>query len=218
MLGLYPFLYAAFPTSWFWNDGRYGISLTPILSLVIVGGVWQMLRPPVAVWVGTALLVVACASTLVAFNDGYGAIGRPSELTSFTSDPNPAVTALAAQLARLGISHAYAGYWVANDLTFVSNGKVTALALDQNRNPPGASNAGVKDVAWIFVPAASIGPVSAQLGSVTDLQPGTITEPELVAWLMAHRVSFRREVVQGFDVIVPDRHVRPTEVAGSSST
>ncbi len=214
-LGLYPFLYAAFPTSWFWNDGRYGISLTPILSLVIVGGVWQMLRPPLVAWVGSALLVVACVSTLVAFNDGYGAIGRPSELTSFASDPNPAVTALAAQLGRLGVSHAYAGYWVANDLTFISNGKVTALALDQNRNPPGASNAGAKDVAWIFVPNASIGPVSAQLGSVTDLQPGSITEHELIAWLTAHGVPYERKVGQGFDVIVPDRNIRPTAVAGS---
>jgi Dolichyl-phosphate-mannose-protein mannosyltransferase len=211
-LGLYPFLYAAFPTAWFWNDGRYGISLTPILSLVIVGGLWQMLRPPLVAWVGSAFLVVACVSTLVAFNDGYGAIGRPNELTSFVSDPNPAVTALATQLGRLEVSHAYAGYWVANDLTFISNGKVTALALDQNRNPPGASNAGAKDVAWIFVPNASIGRVSAQLGS-TDLQPGSITEPELIAWLTAHGVSYRRSVVQGFDVIVPDRNISPTEVA-----
>ena len=51
-LGLYPFLsYDLFPTSWFWNDGRYGLSLTPILSLVIAGGLWQMVRPPVAAWV-----------------------------------------------------------------------------------------------------------------------------------------------------------------------
>ena len=49
-LALYPFLYAAFPTSWFWNDGRYGLSLTPILSLVIAGGLWQMARPKIAVW------------------------------------------------------------------------------------------------------------------------------------------------------------------------
>jgi hypothetical protein len=173
-----------------------------------------MLRPPVVAWVGSALLVVACASTLIAFNDGYGAIGRPSELTSFTADPNPAVTALAAQLDRLGVSHAYAGYWVANDLTFISNGKVTALALDQNRNPPGASNAGAKKVAWIFVPDASIGPVSAQLGSATDLQPGSITEPEFVGWLTAHGVPSTNQSVQGFDLIVPDRNISPTQVAG----
>ena len=211
-LALYPFLYAAFPTSWFWNDGRYGLSLTPILSLVIAGGLWQMVRPAVAAWVASALLVLACVSTLIAFNDGYGAIGRPSELTSFTANPNTEVTALADELDRLGITHAYAGYWVANDLTFISNGRVTALALNEGRNPPGATNAGVKDVAWVFVPDASVGAVSAQTGSVADLDPGTITETQLTAWLTAHGVPFQRHTVRGFDVIVPERSVSPADV------
>ena len=88
-----------------------------------------------------SLLVLACVSTLVAFNDGYGAIGKPSELTSFTANPNTEVTALADQLDRLGISHAYAGYWVANDLTFISNGRsrrwrsTRAATLPERRTP-----------------------------------------------------------------------------------
>ena len=213
-LVLYPFLYAAFPTSWFWNDGRYGLSLTPILSLVIAGGLWQMMRPRAVAWTGSVLLVLACVSTLVAFNDGYGAIGKPSELTSFTANPNTEVTALADQLDRLGISHAYAGYWVANDLTFVSNGRITALALDENRNPPGATNTGAKNVAWIFVPDASVGAVSSQVGSVTDLQPGALTETQFTDWLQAHGVPYRRHTIRGFDVIVPERNVNPAVVAG----
>lgn len=213
-LVLYPFLYAAFPTSWFWNDGRYGLSLTPILSLVLVGGLWQMVRPGVAAWAGSALLVLACVSTLVAFNDGYGAIGRPSELTSFVANPNTEVTALADQLDLLGISHAYAGYWIANDLTFISNGRVTALALDENRNPPGATNAGAKDVAWVFVPDASVAAVSSQTGSVTDLQPGALTETQFIAWLQSHGVTYQRHAVRGFDVIVPDQNVDPATVTG----
>ena len=213
-LVLYPFLYAAFPTSWFWNDGRYGLSLTPILSLVIAGGLWQMVRPRTAVWAASALLVLACVSTLVAFNDGYGAIGKPSELTSFVANPNTEVTALADQLDRLGISHAYAGYWVANDLTFLSNGRITALALDENRNPPGATNTGAKNVAWVFVPDASVGAVSSQTGSVTDLQPGALTETQFIAWLQAHGVPYRRHTIGGFDVIVPERNVNPAVVAG----
>ena len=103
-LVLYPFMYAAFPTSSFWNDGRYGVTLTPILALVIAGGLWQMLRPGMAAWAGAAVLVLASVSTLVAFNDGYGAIGTPSRLTSFTANPNPAVTTLAAELEHLGIA------------------------------------------------------------------------------------------------------------------
>lgn len=213
-LALYPFVYAAFPTSSFWNDGRYGVTLTPILALVIAGGLWQMLRPELAAWVGAAVLVLACASTLVAFNDGYGAIGHPSQLTSFTADPNPAVTTLAAELGHLGIAHAYAGYWVANDLTFISDGRVTALSVGVNRNPPGASNSGQRTVAWIFVPDASVGADSSQLGSITDTEPGTITEPAFISWLTSHGVPYRKKSTGGFDIIVPARDVSPAGVSG----
>jgi hypothetical protein len=86
------------------------------------------------------------------------------------------------------------------------------LALDEGRNPPGATNAGVKDVAWVFVPDASVGAVAAETGSVTDLDPGTITETQLTAWLTAHGVPYQRHTVQGFDVIVPERSVSPADV------
>jgi hypothetical protein len=32
---LFPFLYAAIPTSWFWNDGRYGVFLPPLIVLMV---------------------------------------------------------------------------------------------------------------------------------------------------------------------------------------
>jgi Dolichyl-phosphate-mannose-protein mannosyltransferase len=214
ILALFPFLYAAFPTSWFWNDGRYGLSLTPILALVIAGGIWQMVRPTLAMWLASALLLLACASTLVAFNDGYGAIGTPSKLTSLTANPNTDVTALAAQLDHLGITHAYAGYSVANLLTFISNDRVTALAFHEERNPPGATNVGAKRVAWIFVANASLRLVAAQLGTTSFVDPGTLTETQLTSWLTAHMVPYQRHVIGGFDVIVPKRAVSPAAVTG----
>ena len=55
-LALFPFLYAAFPTSWFWNDGRYAIGLTPVVALVVVGALWQAVRPATAVWLACAAL------------------------------------------------------------------------------------------------------------------------------------------------------------------
>ena len=140
-LVLFPFLYAAFPTSWFWNDGRYALALSPLLALLFAGGLWQILRPRAAPWGACAVLLVATVSTLVAFNDGYGALGSSRQLTVFSSNPNPAITALSNRLSGLGVTRAYVGYWVANDLTLVSANRVTALAVGLSRNPPGVSNA-----------------------------------------------------------------------------
>ena len=72
----------------------------------------------------------------------------------------------------------------------------------------------MKRVVWLFVPVAVVGPDLSQLGSLTDLDPGTITEPELTAWLSVDGVPYRRTTTRGFDVIVPGRSVSPTAVAG----
>lgn len=40
-----PFVYAAFPTAWFWNDGRYGIFLTPPLALILIGAAAALESP-----------------------------------------------------------------------------------------------------------------------------------------------------------------------------
>ena len=139
-LALYPFLYAASPAAWFWNDGRYGLTLTPLLSLVLIGGLWQLVRPGAVTWVAGAVLLLACLSTIVAFNDGFGAVSAPGRLTTFSSDPNTAVHALAEGLTGLHVTRAYAGYWVADDLTFESGGRIDARSLTEaTRNLPASS-------------------------------------------------------------------------------
>ena len=214
-LALFPFFYAAFPTSWFWNDGRYAIGLTPVLALVLVGALWQVARPAVAVWIGGALLVAALASTLVAFNSGYGAIGSPGRLTTWSANPNPAITSLAGHLERIGATHVYAGYWVANDLTFVSDGRVTARSVGEARNPPEADGVeGAPTAAWVFVPSGATAVAASQLGSASDLDPGTTTEAGLTAWLGHHGIPYRRSSTGVFDIIVPARNVTPQRLAG----
>jgi hypothetical protein len=212
-VALYPFLYAAFPTSWFWNDGRYAIALSPVCALLIAGGLWQVWREDTASWVASGVLVLAFVSTLVAFNDGYGAIGHPGRLTTFSSDPNPAVTSLAARLERLGISRAYAGYWVANDLTFISNGHVVAAAVGFNRNPPEAARpAGRTPTGWIFVPPQALGTDEGQLGSASNLDPGAVTESGLTSYLSSHGIPYKVVTTDGFDVVVPARPVSPAQL------
>jgi hypothetical protein len=216
-LGLYPFLYAAFPTSWFWNDGRYALALSPVLALVIAGGLFTVVRAPLAVWLASGVLLLGFASTLIAFNDGYGAISSPSQLTTFSTNPNPGVTQLASKLAALHVGRAYAGYWVANDLTFISDGHVAATALGFNRNPPGiapssSKPSAAKPEAWVFVPPNAPSQDIDQLGSGTDLQPGTVTEAALEAYLAAHAVPFRVVRTHDFDVVIPALAVRPDQV------
>jgi hypothetical protein len=214
-VALYPFLYAAFPTAWFWNDGRYAIGLSPVLALVAAGVLWQLLRPPVAAWTACAVLVAALVSTLVAFDAGYGALSHPDRLAHWSSNPNSAVTSLAVRLRDEGVSHAYAGYWVANDLTFLSSGSIVADAVGESRNPPGAATGAARSrSAWIFVRPQSTALAAAQLGSATDLDPGTVSEAELIAWLDAHHTGYTRRTDGAFSVIVPDGDVRPSQVSG----
>ncbi len=211
----FPFLYAAFPTSWFWNDGRYAIGLTPVVALVVVGSLWQVMRPATAIWVAAALLLAAFATTLVAFNSGYGAIGSPDELTKWSTNPNPAIASLARHLEHMGTTHAYAGYWVANDLTFVSDGDVTALSVGEARNPPEATSVEqAATAAWVFVPPASTAVAASQLGATVDLDPGSTTETGLIAWLDGHGIPYKKSSTGVFDIVVPDRNVTPNRVAG----
>jgi len=209
---LFPFLYAAFPTSWFWNDGRYGIFLPPMLALVWMGGLWEVARSG-AKWAAGTIVVAATASTLVAFNTGYGALSSFDTLTAWHENPNPAVTELSRQLERRGVRDVSAGYWVANDLTFLSGGRVTAVASGVSRNPPLTSqDVAAAGTAWVFVPTAELPVVAAQVGSASNVNPGNLDEASLVAWLTSHDIPYHRETIGHFDLIRPARSVSPGEL------
>ena len=96
----------------------------------------------------------------------------------------------------------------------MSDNRVTALSLGVSRNPPTATNAGDVTAASIFVPTGSIPMDSAQLESVSDLEPGSVTEGALTGWLQDHKVPYRVISTRGFDVIVPSRNIDPAEVQG----
>jgi hypothetical protein len=211
-VALLPFLYAAFPTSWFWNDGRYAIAVSPLVALLVMGALWEVVRVSVARWAASVAVAAALASTLVAFNAGYGTIAHPTMLTRWSTDPNPAITALARRLEAIGVGHAYAGYWVANDLTFLSGSRVIAKSLDVDRNPPAASSVETSPAGWIFVVGANLGPAASQLGSVTDLNAVPTGEVGLTNWLGERRIPYRRISAGVFDVIVPSQRLSPVEL------
>jgi hypothetical protein len=205
----FPFLYAVFPSAWFWNDGRYALSLTPVLALVLVGGLWTASDRRLAVWATAGVLVLASASTLVAFNDGFGAVSSPGRLTAWGADPDADVGALSSALGARHVHDVYAGYWVAYDLQFTSDGRIAASSADPDRDPAAAQAVrAAKTAGWVFVLPSALPSVEAQLGSATDLEPPA-DEASLRAWLDRHHVAFRTFDAGGFSVVVPDRNVGP---------
>jgi hypothetical protein len=221
----FPFLYPAFPTSWFWQDGRYGVFLTPVLALVLMGAVSsiELTRPGAAagrVRVALArsltyvLLALAVASTWVAVVTTFQLSVPGHHTAPWTTDLSPSVIALGAHLERDGVHDAYADYWVAYDLQFLSGGGVTTFPIAQDKNPiVGRQVTRAARAAWIFVlpTAASQATADTQLGAGGDLEPPGVTQAPLVAYLVAHHDPYRIVVVGPFSAVIPARNVTPVE-------
>jgi hypothetical protein len=206
----YPLLYAAFPSAWFWNDGRYAISLTPLLALVLVGGLWTAVSGNWARWLTVGVLVVATASTLVAFNDSFGAIGSPSKLTTWGVQPNSLSISLATALDARRVADVYAGYWVAYDLQFASSGRISVLSFSNDRNVAEARSVQAAPKAgWVFVDPADLVELAAQFGAASGLDPGTLDEAGLETFLSSRHVSFEKFSTGPFTVVVPSRNIVP---------
>ena len=149
MVVLFPLIYAGFPQTWFWRDGRYAIYGAPIIALIAASGAealgrscWHLLRRhrrggdgegvPLLLRSAplVAIIAVALAATLVASTklEPYRPEISPGRMSWFSwrSDPNEAAVALAAGLERDGIHDAYAGYWVAYVLDFEARGALIA--------------------------------------------------------------------------------------------
>jgi hypothetical protein len=211
-LVLFPFVYAAFSTSWQWNDGRYGVYLTPLLALVWMGALWEVARRW-AGWLASGLVLAAVASTLFAFNAGYGALSSPGQLLRWHANPNPVVTGLSHRLEASGVHAVIAQYWVANNLNFNSDGAVVGIDPDSVRNPPGSgSDLGEAERTWVFVDPAGLRVAAGALGVASGLDPGGVTPAELTRWSAAHGVPHRVARVGPFVVVRLGRAVSPAEV------
>ena len=214
----FPFMYAAFSATFFWNDARYVVYLTPILALVWMGALWKTARRD-AQWFAAGVLLVALIATLVAFNDGYGTFNSVSALTRWNANPNETVTALSDHLESDGVRAVLAQYWLANTLTFVSGGRVVALDPDSTRNPPGELNQlRAAERTWVFVNPADVGASAAALGAPGALSPGGTTLPQLQSWAGAHDVSLRTSAVGPFWVARLQRSVSLNELAAGYGT
>ena len=174
---LFPFVYAVSPYSWDWHDGRYGLFLAPIVSLLVASGVYAAFEPCGRARLAMSLAIVAgLALTLTAVTqlDPYTpapSIASRSGWFAWSSNPNPGVVDLAKSLESAHLDHVFASYYVSWALDWESPGfQITASDVRYSRYEPyylTVANSR-SPAAWLFVE-----PGSAQsLEPDFDLSPG----------------------------------------------
>ena len=211
-LVVFPFLYAAFSATSFWNDARYLSYLPPMLALTFMGALWKVAGQAAPV-LASAVLVAAIASTLVSFNDGYGALNSTASLTSWSANPNTALTALSEHLVGAKVKDVLAQYWVANNLTFLSDGSILALDPDSARNIPGSqTHLAAAERTWIFVNPADLAASEAALGVPGQPSPGGLSVSQVEAWARSHDIAVKTTSVGPFIVARFSRSVSVAEV------
>jgi hypothetical protein len=180
--------------------------------LAWLGALWKVAERH-APALASVVLVVAVVSTLVSFNDGYGALNSTSALTSFKANPNTALTALSDHLVGAKVKDALAQYWVANDLGFISGGRVLALDPDSLRNAPAsAAQLASAEKTWIFVNPDDLAASESALGVPGQPSPGGLSPSQVEAWAAAHGVSVKTTEVGPFIVAQFGRSVSIADV------
>jgi hypothetical protein len=223
---LFPFILALSPATWFWGYGRYANLGLPLIVLVLVVGVAEAVRLVYRGRVRTAdrqqalvrgLLASLVMGVLVALSVANFAIFMTpgSTFLGGWDDPNSPSSATVADLEAHHIRYAYADYWVAYKLDFLSDNQlqITTIANDVDRWP--AQRQAVREArsqAWLFttttgVPATQFGPTASIQG------PDGMSETEFLAALQ--RLAIRYRIVQAGLVraVIPRRAVNPAQVA-----
>ena len=172
---LFPFLYAYSPLSYDWQDGRYGLFLAPILSLLVVSGVQaafrRLGRPRLAI---PLTIVAALALTLLAavqlhpFTPISSNAGRTG-WSSWDADPNPGPLRLVDSLEAAHLDHVWAGYSVALLLDWESRGQITASNVRYGLPPYYAAVATAKAPAWLFAEPGRAQSAGYALDTFSDL-------------------------------------------------
>ena len=206
---LFPFLYASSPFAYEWQDGRYGLFLAPILSLLVVSGVQAAFRRlgkprlaiPLTIVAGLALTLIAAAQ-LNPFTPISSNASRTGWL-SWNADPNPGPLRLVRSLEVAHLDHVWAGYYVALLLDWESRGEITASNVRYGFSPSYSGVATAKAPAWLFAEPGSAQSAGYALDTSSDLlNPACLIPPSgncedpmepgsFEAFLAQQRISYR---------------------------
>jgi hypothetical protein len=179
-IALYPLIFAALPTTYYYGEPRYLDFLWPLLAL-LAG--WAVAALP-----HVALRAVAVVALLALTANGLshmvrleGPPGKPFEDIS----PRP-VAPLVAALDDLGVDRAIADYWVAYRLTFATNDRIRATPFAPVRSPD--EDRAVR--------------TSTRLAYVVDT--GSCLDERLHEQLAAGSIGFIERTADVWRVVVPD--------------
>ena len=228
----FPFVYASFPTSWYWIDGRYGVYLPPLL---VVLAVWSLpgaitapstapsrhrrtgrpmpdgvVPPSMSPSHSRALgLVAGTLSTVVLAHESAGVPTHPRAFFSGWSDPNEAARQAIRSMAAHHIRTAYGDYWTAYDLDFLAPHTVTVSPspLDVQRSTSIARTVrrGTPQ-AWLFFAPGQEAAAGAAFSN-PEPGPGGYTESAFTAYLSAQGIGYRVVHLGILDAVLPDRPV-----------
>lgn len=205
----FPFVYAALPPTSYWQDGRYGVFLPPVLALVVAGGgvlaAGALRRPRLAPAVAAAAVVLAGLSTLYGFDRAFPPASRPGVLR-LSPAANPGALTVGKDLTAHHLTRVVGSYWSAYDLDLLTPA-VTATPIAPVRDPADwEAVMRARPVAWLF-----IGPTAGDRRAA-DAAWGNLTEPltmpldRFTAVLRGDHIAYR-QVRCGFMVAVVPRGV-----------
>jgi hypothetical protein len=165
----FPLIYAWFPGAWFVGEGRYALFALPFLALAVVA---VARRPEVAV----AVVAVSALLSIV----GLGHIGA--------EQPRHLGDDLAA-LRRAGVDTAWADYWLAYRMAFVSGGWLTASSYVSSREPTVFAEVEADATPAFLFPRGD--PRIAELRTALTVPSRTLDTPHLTAVLVEGAVDPR---------------------------
>jgi hypothetical protein len=223
----FPFIYAAQPGTWYWEDGRYIIFLSPLLAIVAVAAIeptacWLSGRWPGRPHFGGHLAVsFTVVALLVVGTMTWESYGRENEvsLSSFSAhwgDPNGPVDRAVGLLEAHGVRDGFADYWVAYKLDLQSRGELAITPAPGDIDRSTTLDAVVDRAprqAWLFVPTPDLSLGYVQFsGTPVIVGPRAVTPTLFVAALDRLGIGHRTIRAGILMAVVPDRRVTIAQV------
>ncbi len=161
----FPLLYAFSPFAGDWQDGRYGLFLAPLLTLLVASGLsaaFNRLRTrelaiPLAVLMSLTLTLVAVAQLYpyipVSPTAPYTPVSASSPRSGWFTwhpNPNPEETALTRDVESAHLNKVWSGYYIARMFNWESHGRLTASDVRYGPTSYYSALAAARAPAWLF--------------------------------------------------------------------